>query len=171
MQLQVIVSLVLQIYQSQHVLYALFLTYCVQDLVSKNNVQFKNQDNNNKPMTIVYIKLVKMTCLLWCTFADPMHFAFTVNISQCCSLISGIERKEVHFLNTSSCLLECGKNEINCKTISNKPHKKQFLRQVTSFGSASIPTIAQSMASWFSVREARAAIRTTESGSTPLAKT
>ena len=45
------------------------------------------------------------------------------------------------------------------------------MRQVTSFGSASIPTIAVSIASWFSIREARAAIRTTVSGSTPLAKT
>lgn len=109
MQQQVIVNLALQTYQSQHELYALFLTYCVQDLVSKNNIEVENQDNQQKPKTTKYIKLLKMTCLLRCTFADPMHFAFTVNISQCCSLISGIERKEVHFLNTCSCLLEWGK--------------------------------------------------------------
>lgn len=41
----------------------------------------------------------------------------------------------------------------------------------TSLGSANIPTIAVSIASWFSNREARAAIKTTVSGSTPLAKT
>ena len=41
----------------------------------------------------------------------------------------------------------------------------------TSFGSANIPTIAVSIASWFSTRDALAAIKTTVSASTPLAKT
>ena len=44
------------------------------------------------------------------------------------------------------------------------------LNQHTSFGSANIPTIAESIASWFSTREALAAIKTTVSTSTPFAK-
>lgn len=60
---------------------------------------------------------------------------------------------------------------------SNKPpvssHGQRILTAElhTSFGSANIPTMAASIASWFSKREAWAAIRTTLSASTRLSKT
>lgn len=50
--------------------------------------------------------------LLWCTLANSMHFTITVNISQSSTLISRIERKEVYFLNASTCLfMEIKRNE------------------------------------------------------------
>lgn len=55
--------------------------------------------------------------LLWRTFADPMHFPFSIKISQCCPFISGIERKEVYFLNASSGLMIV---KVKSKLISNK---------------------------------------------------
>lgn len=52
--------------------------------------------------------------------------------------------------------------------IQTKIQNKTLL---TSLGSANIPTIVASIASWFSKREALAAIKITVSTSTPLAKT
>lgn len=106
MLLQAILNLVLQTYRSQHELYAQFPTYCGRDLESKNHIaERKLRWIRDKQRTTAYPEGGKITYLLRCTFADSMHFTSTVNISQSCSLISRIKRKEVDFLNASTCLL------------------------------------------------------------------
>ena len=55
--------------------------------------------------------------------------------------------------------------------MSSKELQWIIYQWLTSLGSANIPTMAVSIASWFSSLEAWAAIKTTVSASTPFAKT
>lgn len=61
-------------------------------------------------------------------------------------------------------------NRVFCSKFNGNQWKTSVHKN-TSLGSASIPTMAASMASWFSSLEAWAAIRTTVSASTPFVKT
>lgn len=115
------------------------------------------------------------SCLFRSSFACSEPLSVAVNVCQGCALVSWVEGEKMNLGNSCPCLERHKilsvptRNWLECSLVwlLKLPER---LRDDTSWGSASVPTIAASMASWFSTLEARAASNITPSLSTELLK-